>query len=330
MRRILCFIFLWGFFIFFFNYSSLAHARTIIPSQSFIQEIRLRFRDFLKVRSGLLELPIVIDNEIRIDSRGIASLSDYVKYFADRAHKEMNFDRKKLANILKNNSNVPLFPADLVDKGLREGNFNTLIPSFLITRDFIEAKISFLREVRIKRELIQYHKTMIGVERLTLSLVGKVLEKESGTLSHADFVDYYRRYQETIVHYRRQFNKDYHAAARGSGSIFERISAVFIPRTQALGADIGFGGLITLIENCECEGDLEISLRTVGVTSLSPLHISIATLSSPLFYQYKLLAMGTWFLGFYNPGVYTCSTAAAYCYPSSAGVGRITTTGTSL
>lgn len=279
----------------------------------------------------ILVLPEVNQNEMAIDQNGAKSLEAYLEYFNAHSN-EINFNYgEKFASVLKDENGVPLFPVDLIEKATKENNFASIHDSLLIFKEFFSAKINFLQPIKVWGDAIEINKIMIGLDKLTIDLMDKALDFESGKITKASFEDFFKKYKATGLFYGFQFTEKLNASSsfQSSGFINDLLATFGLTKiARALG--LPFGGLITVSVPCFCSFGVSL---IVGPPIGGNFYISFATIASPALFAFKAIHPGAWILGNYVPGSPGCWVPApppVFCALINIPFATITIAGTSL
>ncbi len=141
-----------------------------------------------------LELPIVPDSELNIGADGVTSAEQYLGYFTENSNK-INFERKKLRSVLKDEYGIFLTASQLIEKELTDDLSVDLQNSLLVQKEFLSATISFLKSVRVFGDAAALNKKMIGADELTISLIdsgiglaNRTVQKEQLQKTYGDYV----------------------------------------------------------------------------------------------------------------------------------------------
>jgi peptidoglycan hydrolase-like protein with peptidoglycan-binding domain len=132
-----------------------------------------------------LLLPVVSDKEIFVDSIGLKTTEDYIIYFLKNSS-NISFDNRKFETVLKDENGIFLLAPELTEKAIKESVGQEIKNSLLVQKEFIEAKLAFLKSIKVSNETVFLHKKMIGFDKLTLELIQKTMELESGKTSKTE------------------------------------------------------------------------------------------------------------------------------------------------
>ena len=132
-----------------------------------------------------ISLPNVSDSEVIIDSGGINTTESYIKKFLTDTSSTSTFpfDAKKFESILKDKNGVFLFIPDLAQKAIQDGMSQDIKNSLAVQEEFINAKLMFLKTIKVSDKVIVLHKKMIGFDKLTLQLAQKISDFGDGKVS---------------------------------------------------------------------------------------------------------------------------------------------------
>jgi len=212
------------------------------------------------------------------------------------------FDNAKFNSALKDKNGIVLFVPDLVNKALTDNNFAEVHDSLLVQNDFAAAEIKYLRSMKVTGSAIAVDKEVIGVEELTEELIGKALAVNSGNLSVSDFSQFNNQFMATVsdAHNNLIAQLGGLSLIREEGWLtrfLKEISAV----ANAQAAGIPFGGPVTI--TIPCDGGM---LVTVGPPVPTTIFVSVAFMATPLFFLYRALHTGAFWLGLYEPVPIPC------------------------
>ena len=283
--------------------------------------------------SDLLTLPTVNISELNIGAGGASNLPSFVSFFTEN-RTSIQFDLARFNTLLRREHNIPLLPVELIEKALADNNFAGIHESLVNYRDFLLAKINYLKSIPVKDAAVVLNQYMIGADRLTINLIDKAFEHESRLFTKFQLQDYLEKYLNTIAAYSQRFRSagltksDYEPAA--ALHEFQKALAYFVPVARAQAGTLPFGGLITIIEECTCTGGYLFYMTPgyIPAPAPGPIFISYATIASPLLFLNKMPFPGHWILGNYllTPG--TCH-SAALCVPVGGFIGIVVMAGTS-
>ena len=289
-----------------------------------IEEIR---KKIVSAASGepeqedMLNLPAVPDNEISIDSTGAKTREEYLVYFSTH-HSDIVFDGLRFEKVLKDENKIPLLPFRLAEQALKDEGASTTYDSLVVFKDFIKAKIIYEGHIKVSGDAITLNKKIIAFDKLTLELIDKAMNIELGVAAKNDMEIFSQKFGATA-----SFEHDLLLQQTGmiaTNNFFEnffRKTLAFLGAEKALAAiGVPFGGLATVIVPCICSAG---TLVTIGPPVPAELFVSIAWAATPVFFLYKALHPGAWWLGLYEPAPVPCLEPApppAMCLPIGAGV----------
>ena len=295
-----------------------------------------------------LPLPAVALSELNVGEDGLDTFDSYLEYFTKNT-KNINFDNLKFGKVLRHPSKMFLLPTELIDRALARGDWNVVHESLSIFKEFLSAKIDYLKSIKIKGPAVEWNRAMIGADRLTLELISKAFSLEARSISRAEFEDYYQKYQQTIDSQNKIF-KSLGRSVPGEENIFIKFLQ-FVSLWPAMAeaqsiAGLTFGGLITVNIPCLCIASFNLHFTPIYVAGLGqlplpdfPLLITAATIASPLLYLYRAPVTGNWILGGFVPNgippqplecIALIPTIPPVCAPIDIFFGVITIAGTSL
>ena len=279
----------------------------------------------------ILTLPEVLENDLLIDQGGVKNLQTYLEYF--NAHSgEINFSYgEKFASVLKDESGIPLFPVELIEKALKENNFASIHNSLSIFKEFFSAKINFLKSIKVWGDALEINKIMIGLDKLAIDLMDKALDFESGKITKTDFEDFFKKYKATGLFYNFQFTEKLNASSSiQSRGFINDLLAIFGLTKIARALGFPFGGLIAFSIPCFCSFGVSM---IVGPPIGGNFYISFATMASPAFFPFKQVHPGAYILGNYvlgSPGCWQPAPPSPVCVPINFPFATITIAGTSI
>ncbi len=256
----------------------------------------------------------------------MATAFDYLKHFSGNFQK-VAFDGKNFDGVLKDKSGNVLFVNDLIQKALIDNNFGEIHASLVVQRDLANADISFMKTIKVTGAAVALNKQAIGFEELTIALINNVLGVEDGTVSKNNFLNYYSQFFATAAAAHQQLVAESNVVpmATDSGNWFTKILAWFGVKAFAQSVNPPFGGQVITIVPCPC--DLG-SWITIGTPVPASLFVPWVFMASPLFFPFKAVHPGAWWLGLYNPLVQIPCLVPPLCTPIGAG-GDIIMAGTS-
>lgn len=275
-----------------------------------------------------LSLPSIPDSEITISSSGVATALDYLISFNANA-KKIAFGGKNFDSVLKDKNGVMLFVPDLIEKAIADNNFEEVTGSLKVQREFIEAETNFLKSMPVAGAAIAINKENIGLEELTDGVVSDALMVAAGTLPENDFMNYYAQYNAAAETARQSFSTQVGLSYLDkTQSFFSRVlAALGIGVTaKAQNAIVPFGGQIVFLQPCTCTLGFNVVL---GPPVPADLYVDAAFLETPLFFSFKTMVSGAWWLGLYDPEIQIPCSQLPVCLPTDIG-GLIIMTGTSI
>ena len=276
----------------------------------------------------ILTLPEVVESDLVIDQAGVKNLQTYLEYFNAHSNEIIFNYGEKFASVLKDESGIPLFPVDLIEKASKENNFASIHNSLSIFEEFFSAKINFLKSIKVWGDALGINKTMIGLDKLTLDLMDKTLDFESGKITKADFEDFFKKYKATGLFYNFQFTEKFNASSSiQSRGFINDLFALFGLTKIARAFGFPFGGVILFTIPCLCSGGVSLIVTApIG----GNFYISFATIASPAFFLYRMLHPGALILGNFVIGSPGCWEPAIPCIPINFPLVTITMAGTSI
>jgi len=282
-----------------------------------------------EARQEILPLPQISDAELTTAEDGVSTIDAYLEYFATHGN-EVKISQAQYETALKNEYGVLLLPQELVERLLRNNNFDEVRSSFEFFRDFIANKILFLRSIKTRGEATEVNRTVIAIEKLTLELIEKAVAAGVGKIDKSELQEFYRKYQNTTAYYNFNFRMKAGLGIRKKGTLLNDILGFFgiKQRHYAEAATIlPFGGMINTIIPCTCSFGTSI---IVGPPRPANLYMSYLFMSSPLFYAYKSIKIGAWILGNYATGGTCLEYIGTTCVPINSPQGTVIMAGTSL
>jgi len=273
---------------------------------------------WLKPVSSSLQMPVVNNNEIIIDSNGVKTIDSYIGYFLTNSSK-ISFDGKKFKSVLKDENGVFLFVPQLAEKAIKDGLTKEIKDSLLIHKEFTEAKLVFLKSIKVSGEAVSLHKKMIGFDKLTLQFIQKTLDLENNKVSKTELNNFYQGYKNRADIERKDLMKKVGLAANTTDPIKRIIvwfglEDEFFSYAQSMPP---FGGVIGPPIYCICSAGFLVPVGLPTPPLSGSLFVPVGFLGSPLFYDYKSIRPGAWWLGLYTPAVIPC--LQLLCCPCPAG-----------
>lgn len=277
----------------------------------------------------ILTLPEVLESDLVVYQGGVKNLQTYLEYFNAHSN-EINFNYgEKFTSVLRDGSGIPLFPVDLIEKATKENDFASIHNSLLIFKEFFSAKINFLKSIKVWGDALEVNKIMIGLDKLTLNLMDKTYDFESGKITKIDFEDFFKKYKATGLFYGFQFTEKLNASSSiQSKGFINDLFAVFGLTKIARAFGLPFGGLIAVSIPCFCSFGVNL---IVGPPIGGNFYISFATIASPALFAFKAIHPGAFILGNYVIGSPGCwQPAIPVCIPINFPFATITIAGTSI
>lgn len=277
----------------------------------------------------VLPLPVVADTEINISENGAGTIAQYLDVFSAEA-KNVSFDFNRFSLITRDEYGMIILPDVLVSMGINAENFSEVQQSLSVYKDFLNAKISFLKTIPVTGDAKEISRSMIATDILTISLIDTALSSDK---SIEEISDYYQKYENSIKYYAKSFQRGISVSYPIRD--FLRKMATLLPISQTAFAQsvtgLGFGGLITAIQECTCTAGflLWLSPGYNPAPGVWTFFLSYVTIASPLLFAYHSPIPGAWILGNYLPAPGPCL-SAALCVPEGAFIGIIEYAGTSL
>jgi peptidoglycan hydrolase-like protein with peptidoglycan-binding domain len=284
-----------------------------------------------KTESSSLSLPAVSDQEIIINSSGNKTIEDYITYFLKNSS-NISFDGQKFEKVLKDENKIFLLVPQLAEKAVKKGVNQQIKESLLVQKEFIDAKLAFLKSIKVSGEAVSLHKKMIGFDKLTLELLQETLNLESNKISKTELDDYLKSYLAVSEIERNKLLKEI-GFVMGKPDPFKKLITWLGLEDwfYALAAGLPpFGGTIGAPVSCLCSSAFLVPVGLPTPPAAGFLFVPFSFLGSPIFYANKSMRPGAWWLGFYNPAIIPCLVP---CPPACCPVGRgnlIYMTGTSL
>ncbi len=256
-------------------------------------------------RSELIELPVVSDAELTIDSGGVTSTADYLKYFSTNQTTGIKFDYGKFANVPKDENGILLLSYELVGRVLGNTNFADIRDGLNIQKEFLLAKINFLKSIKVDGETIGLNKKMIAFDKLTIALIDKTFNMSEGKISKDELQDFYNKYQTTATSNHEEFiKKSGLLGLKYKDNFFYKL-ANLLGLADIVFAQIPFGGPITVTIPCSCPPTgIAIS---VGPPIGGVYYLTTPFIASPLFFPFKAPHIGAFILGNFEPAPIPCN-----------------------
>lgn len=308
--------------------SANAHIAQIVPSNSSQITTSSTTSAQKPPTTVFLALPDVPDSEITIEASGVSTTLSYLTYFNTHA-KDIAFDVTKFNNVLKDKYGIVLVAPALVEKAIADKNFSEITSSLAVQEEFTEAEIKFLKSMPVAGTAIAVNKENIGMEELTVNLINQALAVSAGSVQENNFINYYNQFAATTASARQNFVDQSGLLSRSKpANLFDRILGALGIRSVAKAqiADIPFGGLVSLVTPCPCDLGFNV---TVGPPSPSSVFVPEPFLETPLFFDFKTMLPGTWWLGLNDWDVLVPCGEAPACEPVNLGA-EVIIVGTSL
>jgi hypothetical protein len=254
-----------------------------------------------------LPLPIINDQEIIIDSSGVKTTEDYIIYFLKNSS-NISFDGKKFETVLKDENKIFLLVPQLAEKAVKEGVNQQIKESLLVQKEFIDAKLTFLKSIKVSGGTVSLHKKMIGFDKLTLELLQKTLDLESNKISKTELDNYFNRYQALAEFERNKLLKEVGLAMEKPDPFKKLITWLGLEDwfyVWAAGLP-PFGGAIVTPIYCTCNLGFWIVVGPPTPPVSGSLFVPLSFIGSPLFFSYESLRPSAWWLGLYTPAIIPC------------------------
>ncbi len=218
-------------------------------------------------------------------------------YFGAHAG-EISFDSARFSSVLKDKNGTPLFIPSLVEKALADNNFLEVRDSLVVQRDFANAEIAFMKSIKVTGGAVALDKEAIGAEELTVDLANKALAIGPGGPSPKTVGDFYSEFSATTEILNGQFASEAQSLALVSRSENESMLSFLgiVPLAQAQAVTAPFGGQVLSVFPA-----ILAVIVTIGTPMPAVVIVPDAFLASPLFFSFKSLVPGSWWLGLYNP-----------------------------
>lgn len=254
-----------------------------------------------------LPIPQIGLEEIIIDPAGIKNAEEYGTFLARHA-KEVKFPEEKMKRILKDDKGITLMPMRIIEKGLKENDFEKIRESLSLLKEFVAARMEFGKLMKVTGDTIEMHQKMLGFDVLTIELLDKASQVATRTLSKQDLESFYQKYKNTASFYNREFYSKYQGLSVKQNPWYAFLDVFGLRKiTHAVGPILA--GLITKTVACTCDPNGYAFI--VGPPFPGPFYITYAqVLSNPL---YTVGVIDTvWILGYYSPGA-VCMQIATPC-----------------
>lgn len=240
-------------------------------------------------------LPSVSDAEIAVDPRGATTAMEYVEYFVTH-FRDIQFDNQKLESVLKDENRLPFLPIALIEKGIQDDNFSGVRDSLLAYREFIQARISFSKSIKVSAGAIDLDKKTIAFDMLALSLIDKA--SAPGASPNEEFKSFFAGFKAKAFSENQNLLKTFGILAflRPSDFFSSFLNRFGLSAAFAQGYE-EFGGQIGTPIYCSCAAGFLVSVGPPSPPKSGSLFVPIASISSPLFFPFKSLEVGSWWLG---------------------------------
>ena len=279
--------------------------QTYMPPLNWLEEITSSIA-LPPQKKALLNLPIVPDSELLIASSGVTNVQNYLDYFAKR-EVDIAFDYSKFKDALKDEKGILLLTPSLVETALNWNDFAKVHDSLSIQKEFLAAKIRFLKTIKVSGETIALNKKMIAFDELTLELIGKTFSAENGELSASDLKDFLTKYLATAKLANEQFIQSSNLLGfKFKDNFFYRLAKFFGLSDEVIAQGLLLGGLITFTVPCDCPPTgMQI---VVGPPGAGTFYLTTPFMASPLFFPFRAAHVGAYILGLYSPAPLPCHT----------------------
>ncbi len=249
-----------------------------------------------------LPLPPVRDSELSVALGGVQSFDEFAGIIVDSGAK-LQFERARFVSILRESDGVPYAVADLMDMALLPGGWAAAKPSLLTVRDFVAARIAYVKTVKVSGGAVELARAMVAFDMLTEGLLNELLASDGNP--SVQLRQKISAYDAAGTYYNNEFGKRAWQTSFHAPDIFNvltQLSSFFVRRAHAqVGGKPPFGGKISFRMDCSvCNTGFVIHLNNAVNDSSLALFVSWSTFASPLFYINKNPNAGQNIVGLYN------------------------------
>ena len=284
-----------------------------------------------------LPLPQVSTSEFPIENSGARTLREYMTQIAVNSPR-VSLTKKEFDQLLKRANRQILLPQELIELALQENSFLKIQPSLRVFLGLYAKQDALLKSIQVSSPGVSIAERMIGIERLTVTLMRNAIEVGARTMSEKEFRDFYEKYQNTSRAVRDALTanpppRESRSLAEHIEGGVERLSGIFsgfIPSAFAQMGGMGsqpLGGNIDEVgsDNCYCSGEevtLEENYVQGGATDfLYPYSVMVSGT-----YENRAVEQNTCVLGTYSQSG-TC-VSGEYCDEEETEDGTISLIGT--
>jgi hypothetical protein len=259
-------------------------------------------------KNELLTLPAIADSEIAIDPNGTKNALGYFEYLAVH-YKDLNFDYRKINDIIDAKSKLPPSVVGLIDEALAGNSYGSADKPLGVLKEFVLAKIEFEKSIKVAEGAISTSRTVVGLDRLAIDLIDRFNDLQSGAIVRNQFEDFYAKYKNTNEFYNNSFLKDAGLISyEESGNMFSKILGI-LGFGRIANAKLPLGGMVFWQTYCTCSfvGAIMVG-PPVGGNFALPLFFVLYSNFSP--------TIGHYVLGLYSPAPIPClQYAGVVCIP---------------
>ena len=212
-----------------------------------------------------LALPLVAISEFPVENDGAADVKNYMTQVAANSSR-VSFTKKEFDQLLKRPNRRILRPHELIETALKENSFGKIQNSLHVLLDGYAKQDALLKNIKVSEQGITIAQKIIGMERLTVTLMKNAIQVNAGTMAEKEFRDFYERYKNTSLAVTEDLALE--TSRSGEGLLSEKRETkiarlfhfVFGRLSSALAQSFGslpFGGDIEEVssDNCYCSGE---------------------------------------------------------------------------
>jgi len=291
-----------------------------IPSLDEIQNVISSAVSPPSITSTLLALPAVLDSELTVSSDGAVNTRDYLTYLVLHAQ-DAKFDFTKLGEIVTSTDTAPPSLTRFIDQALTSGNYAAVKDKIAILRELDMGKIGLEGNIKVATSGIEVARNAMALDKLTLDLIDRFTELQTGTLSRSEFDDFYGKYKNTVAFYARQFLGGAGILAKndsgqnGNYDFVSWISHLFGLNNRAEASPPLIGGMVSIYTPCTCLYLMAAAYGAILVGPPDPGTFAISPFS--MLYMNYMPFSGHWVLGLDVPVPIPCLEQALFiCVPS--------------
>jgi hypothetical protein len=282
---------------------------------------------------SLLSLPHIEERELAVGIGGAQNFEEFAQ--AIIGSKAQFFDSARFATILREPDGIPYSITDLMKMGFVPEKWVAVKPSLLTLKEFVDARIAYVKTVRVSGDAVEFARTMVAFDTLTSGLLDEIVVN-GGAPSNA-LGEKVAAYEATGARVNGEIGTRVRMLSNSRPlDLFTMLSRLLSFAVLPVHAQVGgrppFGGKITYRMDCSaCNQGFIIRLHNAVNKSPLTLFVSWATFGSPLFYINKNPNVSQNILGLYNRSSGQCEqpVCKGKCCPVDRYDGELYMAGTS-